>query len=534
MILAIRSKPLQIVFAASALLFVALASSATPPPRALAPLDAGSFRSAAPASACPTFHWEAVPGATGYEIALYALSDEATTEKAPAPRPASHASEPVLRVILPATAAAWAPPAAWCFAAGKTYAWSVRAEGPGADTAWSEPAFFRVDEAATPSRVAKAVASLRDLLGDEEARGVLRELLAEADALAEAEPAAKGAAAPGPIASRPEPEASPAAGGPALAPKGNAGGPVALGTYFLGTDTDQDFELRVNGGAALVLQSTGGTPNLLAGYSGNSIGTGVVGAVIAGGGSSASFSQNTISDDYGTVSGGLGNVAGNGTLLTNDKPYATVGGGLGNQATGAGSTVGGGEYDYAQGNESTVAGGASGVASGTFATVGGGANNHATAARSTIPGGKDAVAAVAGQLAYSSGGFEPAAGDAQWSLYVPRAATTDATPTDLLLDGIDPLTVEDGRTLAFQIHVAARSDAGQAAGYEVTGLIENVGGTSALVGTPTVTVLGEDDASWDVSVAADDANDALEITATGAAATNIRWVAAVRSAEVKF
>jgi len=404
---------------------------------------------------------------------------------------------------------------------------------PGLATEWSDPALFRVGAREPSARVADAVATLRDLVGSGEARSLVRELLAGASF----ETAPRPGSRPGAAATESVRASADTLSGDrprSLAPAGSSGGPVALGPYFLGTTADQDFELRVDGQAALVLQSTGGTPNLLAGYSGNSIGAGVVGGVIAGGGSSASFSQNAVTDDYGTVSGGLGNVAGNGTLVTADRPYATVGGGLGNQATGAGSTVGGGEYDYAQGSSATVAGGTASVASASAATVGGGGNNHATAARATVPGGWDGVAAVTGQLAYSAGGFDPATGDSQWSLYVPRAATTDSTPTDLLLNGTDRLTVEDGRTLAFEIEVAALSDGGQSAGYRVTGLIENVGGTTAFVGTPVVTVLGEDDASWDLAVAADDVNDALEIKATGAAATNVRWVAAVRSAEVKF
>ena len=88
--------------------------------------------------------------------------------------------------------------------------------------------------------------------------------------------------------------------------------------------------------------------------------------------------------------------------------------------------------------------------------------------------------------------------------------------------------------MVFEIQVAARSQAGTSAGYLIEGVIENAGGTTAFVGTPTVTVLGEDDANLDVQVAADDTNDRLAVKVTGLASTEIRWVATVRTTEVSF
>jgi hypothetical protein len=81
--------------------------------------------------------------------------------------------------------------------------------------------------------------------------------------------------------------------------------------------------------------------------------------------------------------------------------------------------------------------------------------------------------------------------------------------------------------------VAARSTApvGLSAGYHVRGVIENDAGATSFIGVPTVTPLGEDVGAWDVTVEADNTNDALAIKVTGAAATSIRWVAVVRTAE---
>ncbi len=79
-----------------------------------------------------------------------------------------------------------------------------------------------------------------------------------------------------------------------------------------------------------------------------------------------------------------------------------------------------------------------------------------------------------------------------------------------------------------------RSSGGESAGYRIVGLIENTGGNTAFIGTPTTTVLGEDDASWDVVVIADNTNDALVIQATGGSGDEVRWVATVRTAEVNW
>jgi hypothetical protein len=150
----------------------------------------------------------------------------------------------------------------------------------------------------------------------------------------------------------------------------------------------------------------------------------------------------------------------------------------------------------------------------------------------TVPGGADASASLFGRLAYASGTFA-AVGSAQASLFVLRRTTTDATQSELFLDGFAArLTLAAGRTITFDILVVARSTGGQSAGYQARGVIENDGGTTSFIGAPTITPLGEDVAGWDVAVLDDDTNDALAIQVTGADATSIRWVAVVRTAEV--
>lgn len=106
--------------------------------------------------------------------------------------------------------------------------------------------------------------------------------------------------------------------------------------------------------------------------------------------------------------------------------------------------------------------------------------------------------------------------------------TTDATPTELTTGGTQP-TLQDGDSMGFVIYVSAmRTDAaGEAAFYRVEGMVDNNSGTTALVGTVTVTTLTEDTVGWDVSVTADDTNDNINVLVTGAFGSTIAWTASI-------
>jgi DNA-binding response OmpR family regulator len=113
-------------------------------------------------------------------------------------------------------------------------------------------------------------------------------------------------------------------------------------------------------------QKTAGTPNLIGGYWGNSVKAGVEGATIGGGGRRYStflcpfvggwHCSNDVTDNYGTVSGGAANQAGNDNTDVNDAIYATVGGGMRNSASGWAATVPGGGDNNAGGDFSFAAG----------------------------------------------------------------------------------------------------------------------------------------------------------------------------------
>ncbi len=119
------------------------------------------------------------------------------------------------------------------------------------------------------------------------------------------------------------------------------------------------------------------SPSLIGGYHGNSVTLGAVGATIGGGGNSTYI--NSVTNNYGTVSGGVGNTA--------SGNFATVGGGRSNTTSGQEATVGGGKENTASGELATIGGGYSNTASGTEATVGGGRYNQAAGTLATISGG---------------------------------------------------------------------------------------------------------------------------------------------------
>ncbi len=323
------------------------------------------------------------------------------------------------------------------------------------------------------------------------------------------------------------------------------------GSHYVGTSDNQAVELHVNGARALRLEPGVTSPNLIGGPSGNIVSPGVVGATIGGGGHDGF--PNSVTGNYGIVGGGYGNTAdgfsatvGGGEDNTAEY-YSTVGGGSGNAASSVAATVGGGTNNTANGFSatvgggedntaeyySTVGGGTNNTASGGYATVSGGTNNTASNYFSTVPGGRSATASHYGEMAYASGAFS-ASGDAQTSLYVLRQETSNATLTELFLDGASRrITLATNRVLAFDILiVGSHRFGGSSGGYQITGVLRNIDGSTSFVGTPTITILAESTASWDVQVMADNTNDALLINVQGASATTIRWVATVRTIEV--
>jgi hypothetical protein len=326
------------------------------------------------------------------------------------------------------------------------------------------------------------------------------------------------------------------------------------------------------------------SPNVFGGWHGNGATVvGVQGATIGGGGQNgwpnqvaASFStvgggeNNFAEGNHATIGGGAGNYAGGpeaatiaggeGNVASGNRPvvgggqgnraeaeHPTVSGGWDNQATGNWSTVGGGRLNTASERYATISGGVVNTATGVVATVGGGLGNlaaytattvsggegnTASSDYATVPGGRFAVASHYGEMAYASGDFA-VPGDAQTSVYVLRATTTDSDWHELFLDGEgERITVPPERTMFVYAWIVGRSSGGESAGYHFGGVIANVAGSTNWLGAWQLGS-AEDDPAWDARIRDYPGEVALSVDGLGNGET-IRWVAVVRTVEVAW
>jgi hypothetical protein len=203
--------------------------------------------------------------------------------------------------------------------------------------------------------------------------------------------------------------------------------------------------------------------------------------------------------------------------------------------------------DIITASNSVVIGSGGYIQNGTAAAVIGGLNNQALANNAIALGGEQSYAngtytVVTGQRGtatqilqrvHGAGPFSNQA-DCQYERMVLSASTTDATATVLTADkstatSSNVLVVESNTSKAFHgIVLAHRTDVKQTIAWEIKGLITNIGGTTALVGSPTVTVLGDSTSSGaTITVTANDTLDCLAITATGGVGKSFRWLATI-------
>ena len=160
--------------------------------------------------------------------------------------------------------------------------------------------------------------------------------------------------------------------------------------------------------------------------------------------------------------------------------------------------------------------------------------------------GSYAKSDIQGKFAFASNGsFSDslsATGEAQQGTFVLRSDTTGATPEALTTNNstagtTNQIILPNNSAYAFHGTIVARqqASAGTAcAAWKIEGLIRREGsaGTTVLVNSAT-TVL-DNTPSWGMALSADTTNGGLKIEVTGAAATNIRWVATINTSEVTY
>ncbi len=225
-------------------------------------------------------------------------------------------------------------------------------------------------------------------------------------------------------------------------------------------------------------------------------------------------------------------------------------GGFANVASATGSTVAGGYYNTSSGQYSICVGGDFHMATGDYSfcsgrqNVASGLYAQAQGYGSTASGiGSRATGIFAlsnryAQEAQASCRFA-AVGDSQKISFTLANKTTNATPTNLWLDGTGAtyrLTIPSGKVLSFTARICGvKSDGSAIAHFVRKGTIKNVSGTTSIVGS--IEPIGtdqEDNASTDVAITADDANDALQIQVTGISGETWRWSATVEGIEQAY
>ncbi len=128
----------------------------------------------------------------------------------------------------------------------------------------------------------------------------------------------------------------------------------------------------------------------------------------SGGGASVSGGEdNTASGASASVSGGQNNTAGSGN-------WSSVSGGVDNTASGRWSSVSGGWQNIASGDSTSVSGGVDNTASGGGASISGGEDNTASGASASVSGGQNNTAGSGKWSSVSGGHNDTASGQHDW------------------------------------------------------------------------------------------------------------------------
>lgn len=325
-------------------------------------------------------------------------------------------------------------------------------------------------------------------------------------------------------------------------------------------------DVSANTATIPVAAQTGAYPNhaTIAGGSYHYIANGTDGTIVGGYGNAIYQTSATCDGTKAVIIGGYKNAT--------SGIYGVIGGGESNKVEEHHSFIGGGGTNaitgsLTEGFSSIVGGNINGIQRSGYSFIGGGYNNQLgnassdTASFCVISGGygnsvgttgyapgavciggwfnsaqnefavvsgRDASAATPYQIAHGHQKFS-AVGDCQVCTYVVKAQTTDATVTSMTTNGAN-VNVPTGGVWAFRALVSARNS-GNGAAWQITGAAQNIGGSTSVLGTPTVTSLGSFVGSgWTVTV--DTTGPALRIRVQGQSATTVNWCGRIDTSEV--
>jgi hypothetical protein len=188
---------------------------------------------------------------------------------------------------------------------------------------------------------------------------------------------------------------------------------------------------------------------------------------------------------------------------------------------------------------SSVALGYGSTASGSYSIAIGDSGAAATNATAI---GQYALSSTAGKYSYASGRFASAEGSAQTGTFVLRSDTTDATPEALTTNNstagtTNQIILPNNSAYFFGGTIIARQDAASGTdvgAWEIKGAISREANAASTVLVKSTIDDFNVPTGWAVALTADTTNGGLAITVTGAAATNIRWVATINTSEVTY
>ena len=289
----------------------------------------------------------------------------------------------------------------------------------------------------------------------------------------------------------------------------------SIGSTAIGYNSNQQGAQAVTGSGAMALGGSraSGVDSFAAAVTNNTASYGATGAngVSIGKQAKASGTQGVAFGTNSSTTGGYGIAIG----------YLA-------QASGSGSVAIGNQYNLA----APVASGSSSIAIG---------DGCAASAQFSTAIGAVASSSIIGKYAYASGRFATT-GDAQTGTFVLRSDTVGATPEALTTDNTaagttDQIILPNKSAYAFSGTIIARQQAAggtASAAWKVEGLIRReANAASTTLVASTVTAI-DNTPGWALALSADTTNGGLKVEATGAAATNIRWVATVQTSEVTY
>jgi len=161
----------------------------------------------------------------------------------------------------------------------------------------------------------------------------------------------------------------------------------------------------------------------------------------------------------------------------------------------------------------------------------------ADATNSIALGAYSSTKGIKGRIAFSG-----VSSNYQQGTFVLAKQTADATPSVLTYNTAGASTdnqiiLPNNSAYAFHGTIVARQQASTGtacAAWKIEGLIRREGSAGTTVLVNSATTILDNTPAWGMTLSADTTNGGLKIEVTGAAATNIRWVATINTSEVTY